>query len=129
MRCIYSRYYYVCKQFHADAGLLGKGVGHFLPHLGAVGSLDGSHLDGGGFSGSALAGGSGAAGRCGGAGARAAAGGQGQRHAGSQCQRNCFFHTVFLLLYEAGGAIPPTAGPPVDNFMILFFREREHPLC
>ena len=33
-------------QLNGDAGLLGEGVGHLLPHLGAVGGLDGRHLDG-----------------------------------------------------------------------------------
>ena len=72
-------------QLNGDAGLLGEGVGHLLPHLGAVSGLDGGHLDGlgGGCRGSSRGRAAGASGGGGGAGRAAAAG----RQAHSRCAR------------------------------------------
>ena len=65
-------------QLHLDAGLGGKGIGDFLPHLGTVSGLNGGDLDGHVLSGSS--------GRCSGGRSRAGSGRAGRTAAGGQTQ-------------------------------------------
>ena len=65
-------------QVHLDAGLGGKGISDFLPHLGTVSGLNGGDLDGHVLSGSS--------GRCSGRRCRAGSGRAGRTAAGGQTQ-------------------------------------------